>query len=236
MYKYITRYVQELLYLQLSTDYFMKISLDSWGPDQWSRIIMKQSDRQMWNADKLTSVISAHKALHWTLYHVWFQNKSELYYENICILLVIKGLATFYKLRKYVIDRQTYHFFSEGRPFHFFKEHLQLFQTVEGPDQQLLFILFSHQMVHDGLKEAAVLPNNHLYLLQFSPYRYWHVMSRCGDGPWCGDGPSLACRFLTSQCSGTWCNGGNVCNLNRNGSLNLLSHGCLFSGSDVHNL
>ena len=25
------------------------------------------------------SVISVHKALHWVLYHVWFQNKSELY-------------------------------------------------------------------------------------------------------------------------------------------------------------
>ena len=31
------------------------------------------------NTERLTSVIFVHKAHHWTLYHMWFQNKSELY-------------------------------------------------------------------------------------------------------------------------------------------------------------
>ena len=38
---------------------------------------------QYTNTDELTSVISVHKALRWTLYHAWFQNKFELYLENI---------------------------------------------------------------------------------------------------------------------------------------------------------
>ena len=36
------------------------------------------------NADKLTSVISVHKALHWTLYHLWFQNKFE---SSVCVYM-----------------------------------------------------------------------------------------------------------------------------------------------------
>ena len=40
--------------------------------------------------DKLTYVIFVYKALHWALYHVWFQNKSELYvlkYMYVCYSL-----------------------------------------------------------------------------------------------------------------------------------------------------
>ena len=42
----------------------------------WRDIFTKQS---VINADKLTSEISVHKALHWRLYHIWFQNKIELF-------------------------------------------------------------------------------------------------------------------------------------------------------------
>ena len=31
------------------------------------------------NTDKITFVILVYKALHWALYHVWFQNRPELY-------------------------------------------------------------------------------------------------------------------------------------------------------------
>ena len=54
-------------------------------PDEWREIFMKQSVNY---ADKLTSVISVHKALHWALfclYQMWFQNKSELYNNEIRI-------------------------------------------------------------------------------------------------------------------------------------------------------
>ena len=47
--------LQKLIYLHLPTDCFMKKS--SWNSLQA-------------NANKLTSVISVHKALHWALYHV----------------------------------------------------------------------------------------------------------------------------------------------------------------------
>ena len=50
--------LQKLIYLYLFTDCFMQISL--------------QSSEQ----------IIDHKALHWALYHVWFQDKSELYHMN----------------------------------------------------------------------------------------------------------------------------------------------------------
>ena len=54
----------------------MKIPLQSMGP----KIEEKSSGNGLWtNADKLTSVIYVRKALHWALYHVLFQNKSELY-------------------------------------------------------------------------------------------------------------------------------------------------------------
>ena len=52
--------LQKLIYLRLSTHCFMEISLLS-TPDKWREIFMKQSVE---NADKLTFVISVHKALH----------------------------------------------------------------------------------------------------------------------------------------------------------------------------
>ena len=40
----------------------------------------KSSWNSLWiNLDKLTSEIFVHKALHWALYHMWFQNTFELY-------------------------------------------------------------------------------------------------------------------------------------------------------------
>ena len=68
------------IHLHLFADCFMKISYQSTGPQ-----IEKRSS---WNSlqineDKLTSVISVQKALHWALYHVRFQNISEL--DNSCI-------------------------------------------------------------------------------------------------------------------------------------------------------
>ena len=62
----------KLIYLHLFTDCFMKISL--------------QPSEQI----QLTSAISVHKALHWALYHVWFQNTFELYaYFTSCIPMLV---------------------------------------------------------------------------------------------------------------------------------------------------
>ena len=44
--------------------------------EDWREMFMKQSVN---NADKLTFVIFVHKALHWALYHVWFESKVELH-------------------------------------------------------------------------------------------------------------------------------------------------------------
>ena len=43
-------------------------------------------------ANKLTSWISVYKAPHWAFYHVWFQNKSELYEKLTSELCVYNAL------------------------------------------------------------------------------------------------------------------------------------------------
>ena len=51
-----TQGLQQLIYLYLCTDCFMKISLHFSGPEEWREIFMKQSVDKT-TTDKLTSVI-----------------------------------------------------------------------------------------------------------------------------------------------------------------------------------
>ena len=56
------------------------------GKSSWNSLLA--------NADKSTSVIFVHKALHLALYHLWFQNKFESYYMMILEMLHCKTYST----------------------------------------------------------------------------------------------------------------------------------------------
>ena len=97
------------------TDCFTKISfpLDV-TPVEWREIFMKLSvgkckvpssgAKSSWNSpytntNKSTPRISVYKAPHWALYHMRFQNKSELY---ICLSISI--YLSFYSYRHYILS------------------------------------------------------------------------------------------------------------------------------------
>ena len=46
------------------------------------RVLLKEKQwkKLIWDTQP-TSVIFVHKTLHWALYHMWFQNKVELYFS-----------------------------------------------------------------------------------------------------------------------------------------------------------
>ena len=63
--KICSQRLQKLIYLHLSTDCFMRISLQFMGLQTVSwRFLFNQQD---------VCIVFAHKTLHWALYHMWFQ-------------------------------------------------------------------------------------------------------------------------------------------------------------------
>ena len=75
--------VNPRIHTEISCQNFTPEDPDLWGPhEKWREIFTKQPVDK-YKINKLTSVIFAYKAHHWALYHVWFQNKSELYEVKI---------------------------------------------------------------------------------------------------------------------------------------------------------
>ena len=88
MYLCNSQRLQKLIYLHLPTECFMKISLQSTA-----------------NANKLTYVLSVHKAPHWAHYHVWFKNKSELYLCNAKLWFIVVYIINYYIINTWHTDQ-----------------------------------------------------------------------------------------------------------------------------------